>query len=80
MRQTPSCEGMDNLRPSDTSAPRALLLFDIDGVIRDVGGSYRRSIVETVNHYSGWRPESAKIDSLMLRATGTTIGKPRWNC
>ena len=64
MRQTPSFEAMDNLRPRDTPAPRALLLFDIDGVIRDVGGSYRRAIAETVNHYSGWRPESATIDSL----------------
>ena len=64
MRQTPSFEAMDNLRPSDTPAPRALLLFDIDGVIRDVSGSYRRAIAETVNHYSGWRPESATIDCL----------------
>ena len=44
--------------------PRAVLLFDIDGVIRDVGGSYRRAIVETVHHYSGWRPDPAEIDSL----------------
>ena len=44
--------------------PRAVLLFDIDGVIRDVGGSYRRAIVETVHHYSGWRPEPAVIDAL----------------
>jgi HAD superfamily phosphatase len=41
-----------------------VLLFDIDGVIRDVGGSYRRAIVETVHHYSGQRPEPAAIDSL----------------
>ncbi len=33
-------------------------------MIRDVGGSYRRAIVETVHHYSGWRPEPAQIDSL----------------
>ncbi|MEY4360451.1 MAG: hypothetical protein RLZZ631_1937, partial [Cyanobacteriota bacterium] len=26
-------------------SPRSVLLFDIDGVIRDVGGSYRRAIV-----------------------------------
>ena len=51
--------------PSSTSpAPRAVLLFDIDGVIRDVGGSYRRAIVETVHHYSGRRPEPAAIDAL----------------
>jgi len=44
--------------------PRAVLLFDIDGVIRDVGGSYRRAIVETVRHYSGVSPEAAAIDAL----------------
>ena len=51
--------------------PRALLLFDIDGVIRDVGGSYRRALAETVHHYSGWRPDPATIDSLK--------GEGRWN-
>ncbi len=33
-------------------------------MIRDVGGSYRRAIVETVRHYSGWRPDAAAIDAL----------------
>jgi HAD superfamily phosphatase len=33
-------------------------------VIRDVGGSYRRAIVETVQHYSGVRPEPSAIDAL----------------
>ena len=41
-----------------------MLLFDIDGVIRDVGGSYRRALAETVHHYSGWRPDPACIDAL----------------
>jgi len=41
-----------------------VLLFDIDGVIRDVGGSYRRAIVETVHHYSGVRPAPDAIDAL----------------
>lgn len=45
-------------------SPRAVLLFDIDGVIRDVGGSYRRAIVETVHHFSGQRPDAGAIDSL----------------
>ncbi len=40
-------------------------------MIRDVGGSYRRAIVETVRHYSGWAPESAAIDALK--------GEGRWN-
>jgi HAD superfamily phosphatase len=33
-------------------------------VIRDVGGSYRRAIVETVHHYSGTRPSPESIDAL----------------
>ena len=45
-------------------SPRAVLLFDIDGVIRDVGGSYRRAIVETVHHFSGQRPGAKAIDTL----------------
>ena len=56
------------LGPSTASA---VLLFDIDGVIRDVGSSYRRALAETVQHYSGWRPDPATIDS--LKAEG------RWN-
>ncbi|MCP9800717.1 TIGR01548 family HAD-type hydrolase [Synechococcus sp. RedBA-s] len=44
--------------------PRAVLLFDIDGVIRDVSGSYRRAIAETVHHFGGWRPEPRQIDAL----------------
>lgn len=56
---------------STSLAPRAVLLFDIDGVIRDVGGSYRRAIVETVHHYSGRRPEPAAIDALKTEG--------RWN-
>ena len=33
-------------------------------MIRDVGGSYRRAIIETVHHYSGERPGPAVIDAL----------------
>ena len=44
-------------------------MFDIDGVIRDVSGSYRRALQETVAHFSGWRPSFSKIDS--LKAEGT---------
>ncbi|MFM8968152.1 MAG: TIGR01548 family HAD-type hydrolase [Vulcanococcus sp.] len=40
-------------------------------MIRDVGGSYRRAIVETVHHFGGLRPEPAAIDG--LKAEG------RWN-
>jgi HAD superfamily phosphatase len=40
-------------------------------VIRDVAGSYRRALAETVRHYSGWRPDSTCIDALK--------GEGRWN-
>ena len=39
-------------------------MFDIDGVIRDVAGSYRRALQETVHHYSGLRPTPQEIDAL----------------
>ena len=54
------------LKPSQpaSAAPSAVLLFDIDGVIRDVGGSYRRAIAETVQHYSGAHPDPGAIDAL----------------
>ena len=42
----------------------SVLLFDIDGVIRDVAGSYRRALQETVQHYCGWRPTPSDIDAL----------------
>jgi len=43
---------------------RGFLLFDIDGVLRDVTSSYRLAIQETVNHFSGWRPTLRNIDNL----------------
>ena len=39
-----------------------LILFDIDGVIRDVSKSYRMAVQETVNFFSGWRPSLEDID------------------
>jgi HAD superfamily phosphatase len=48
-----------------------VLLFDIDGVVRDVAASYRRALAETVQHYSGWRPDARCIDALK--------GEGRWN-
>ena len=33
-------------------------------MIRDVGGSYRRALAETVHHFSGWRPPVDRIDAL----------------
>ena len=43
---------------------KGVLLFDIDGVIRDVSGSYRLAIQETVAHFSKCRPTLENIDNL----------------
>ncbi len=46
--------------------PIAIAIFDIDGVVRDVGGSYRRAISDTVEHYTSgqYRPSVEDIDRL----------------
>ena len=41
-----------------------IVLFDIDGVIRDVTYSYRMAIQETVNTFCGWKPSIQDIDSI----------------
>ncbi|EDY39313.1 HAD superfamily (subfamily IA) hydrolase [Cyanobium sp. PCC 7001] len=33
-------------------------------MIRDVAGSYRRALAETVRHYCGWLPDAATVDAL----------------
>lgn len=48
---------------------RAMIVFDIDGVIRDVGGSYRRALADTVQEWTGYRPTPDDIDR--LKAEGT---------
>ena len=52
---------------------QAIAVFDIDGVIRDVGGSYRRALADTVESFTQgrYRPTAAAIDD--LKAEG------RWN-
>lgn len=44
----------------------ALVIFDIDGVVRDVGGSYRRALADTVEHFTkgAYRPTPEAIDAL----------------
>lgn len=44
----------------------AVVIFDIDGVIRDVGGSYRRALADTVEHFTqgDYRPTPEEIDRL----------------
>ncbi len=49
-----------------TEQTNAIAIFDIDGVIRDVGGSYRRAIADTVEHFTtgAYRPTPLDIDQL----------------
>lgn len=44
----------------------AIVVFDIDGVVRDVGGSYRRALADTVEQFTAfaYRPTQADIDQL----------------
>lgn len=48
------------------AAPLAIAVFDIDGVLRDVGNSYRRALADTVEEFTGgqYRPTSEEIDQL----------------
>ena len=41
-----------------------LILFDIDGVIRDVTNSYRLSVQKTVFKFCNWEPSTYDIDEL----------------
>ncbi|MBP0027389.1 TIGR01548 family HAD-type hydrolase [Roseofilum sp. Guam] len=45
---------------------QALVVFDIDGVLRDVGQSYRRAIADTVEKFTDnqYRPTLADMDEL----------------
>lgn len=52
------------IRQRDSACP-AILVFDIDGVIRDVGGSYRLALADTVEQFTQqYRPSAAEIDQL----------------
>lgn len=52
-------------QPNQTLAP-PIVVFDIDGVVRDVGESYRRALADTVEHFTAgaYRPTQADIDYL----------------
>lgn len=43
-----------------------IVVFDIDGVVRDVSGSYRRALADTVEYFTGglYRPTQLEIDRL----------------
>lgn len=49
-----------------TNTATAVVVFDIDGVLRDVSGSYRRAIADTVEKFTQgqYRPTSDDIDTL----------------
>jgi HAD superfamily phosphatase len=49
---------------------KVALVLDIDGVIRDVAGSYRRALADTVEHFTdgNYRPTPEDID--LLKAEG----------
>ena len=48
------------------SSPQAIVVFDIDGVVRDVAGSYRRALADTVEQLTNgaYRPTAEEIDDL----------------
>lgn len=49
-----------------TKQTNIMIVFDIDGVIRDVSGSYRRALADTVEHFThqAYRPTDVDIDHL----------------
>jgi HAD superfamily phosphatase len=49
-----------------TEQTKAIAVFDIDGVVRDVSGSYRRAIADTVEYFTtpAYRPTPLDIDQL----------------
>jgi HAD superfamily phosphatase len=57
----------DNIMyPSGNVTHSVMIVFDIDGVIRDVGGSYRRALADTVEQFTAgrFRPSVNEIDHL----------------
>jgi HAD superfamily phosphatase len=56
----------DGMMEEQISGWRAIAVFDIDGVVRDVGGSYRRALADTVEEYTqgAFRPSPEEIDAL----------------
>ena len=58
---------MQNSAATNSNAiATAIVVFDIDGVVRDVGGSYRRALADTVEHFTAgaYRPTPTDIDQL----------------
>ncbi|KAB8330582.1 TIGR01548 family HAD-type hydrolase [Scytonema tolypothrichoides VB-61278] len=51
-------------------SPKAIVVFDIDGVVRDVSGSYRRAIADTVQHFTEGAYRSTPLDIDRLKSEG----------
>ncbi|MEH1926870.1 TIGR01548 family HAD-type hydrolase [Nostoc sp.] len=51
---------------TEPTSAKAIVVFDIDGVVRDVSGSYRRAIADTVEYFTtqAYRPTPLDIDQL----------------
>ena len=49
-----------------SGVPPAVAVFDIDGVVRDVAGSYLRALADTVEHFTAaaFRPTLEQVDAL----------------
>ena len=64
--QQSEAERMEMVQQHNQSLPPAIVVFDIDGVVRDVGGSYRRALADTVEHFTAgvYRPTQTDIDKL----------------
>ncbi len=62
------------------AADRAILVFDIDGVVRDVSGSYRRALADAVEHFTegAFRPNSADIDALKSEGIWNNDWEASW--
>lgn len=55
-----------NSNTANSSTANPIVVFDIDGVVRDVGGSYRRALADTVEQFTqgAYRPSQTDIDTL----------------
>ena len=52
------------IRALDEILPASALVFDVDGTLVDVGGSYHRAVVECVERFTGERVSSSEIYDL----------------
>ena len=56
---------------------KPLLVFDMDGVLVDVTESYRETIAQTVERFTGVSPLTSRFRSTRTRAASTTTGSSR---